>query len=73
MAEKHPLKAGLDRMAAGKGDKPRPFDKEKFEAGWERIFGKKEPEIKGRKGKNARPTQKHVDKKREAKKDNYGE
>jgi len=26
----------------GKGDKPRPTDKKKFDEGWERIFGKKE-------------------------------
>lgn len=26
----------------GKGDKPRPIDKKKWDDGWERIFGKKE-------------------------------
>lgn len=25
---------------AGKGDKPRPVDKKKFDEGWERAFGK---------------------------------
>lgn len=26
---------------AGKGDKPRPVDKNKYDKNWERIFGKK--------------------------------
>ena len=26
---------------SGKGDKPRPFDRKKWDAGWERAFGKK--------------------------------
>ena len=34
---------------AGKGSKQRPTDKNKFDDNWERIFGKKEPEIKVRK------------------------
>jgi hypothetical protein len=25
---------------AGKGDRPRPVDRKKWEAGWERVFGK---------------------------------
>ena len=28
-------------MPAGKGDKPRPVDKKKWDEGWERIFGNK--------------------------------
>jgi hypothetical protein len=26
---------------AGKGDRPRPVDRKKWDAGWERVFGKK--------------------------------
>ena len=29
------------KRQAGKGDNPRKVDKEKFDKGWERIFGKK--------------------------------
>lgn len=28
----------------GKGDKPRPVDRDKYQAGWERIFGNKDKE-----------------------------
>lgn len=31
-----------ERREAGKGSKPRPVDKNKFDKGWERAFGKKE-------------------------------
>ena len=31
---------------AGKGSKPRPVDKKKFDDNWERIFGKKKEEEK---------------------------
>jgi hypothetical protein len=30
----------------GKGDKQRPTDKEKFDNGWDRIFGKKKEQPK---------------------------
>ena len=32
-------------MSNGKGDRPRPVNKKRFDAGWDRVFGK------GRKGK----------------------
>jgi len=54
-----------------KGSRQRTFGAE-FESNFERIFGKKEPEIKARK-KGGKPTQAHRDKKAEAKRDNYGE
>jgi hypothetical protein len=28
-------------MSAGKGDKPRPVDGNKYRDGWEKVFGKK--------------------------------
>lgn len=31
---------------AGKGDTYRPYNRKKWEEGWERIFGKKKPAIK---------------------------
>lgn len=31
---------------AGKGDRPRPVDRETYEKNWERIFGKPKPEGK---------------------------
>ena len=30
-----------NRKEAGKGSAPRPIDKEKFDKGWDRIFGPK--------------------------------
>ncbi len=38
-------------MSAGKGDKPRPVNKEKFDENFDAIFGPREPWLpKGKKG-----------------------
>ena len=40
----------MSKWHGGKGSKPRPVkDQKKFDDEWDRIFGKKEPEIKVRK------------------------
>jgi hypothetical protein len=33
-----------DKWHGGKGDRPRPTDKDKYADGWERIFGNKDDE-----------------------------
>ena len=51
-----------------KGSKQRPTDKSKFDEGWDRIFGKKDP-VKKNMDKFHKPAT-HVDQKKEGKK--YG-
>ena len=46
----------------GKGSRIRPYNKEKFDKNWDRIF-------KVRKGTKAKPTQVHKNKKKEEMKD----
>ena len=43
-----------------KGSRQRPVDREKFNEGFDRIFG----DIKARKGTQAKPTQVHTDRKK---------
>jgi hypothetical protein len=38
-----------DKWHGGKGSKPRPSDKEKFDEGWDRIFGPKKDKEKDKK------------------------
>ena len=39
-------------MSAGKGDKPRPINKEKFDENYEAIFGPRNKKKKSKKEKN---------------------
>ncbi len=39
-------------MNAGKGDKPRPVDGQKYREGWDRIFAKPKPVLGIKRGKH---------------------